>query len=229
MIVASPIHAAPGLLSALPQHLTADLFDDATPAKLNADEILFLAGDAGDGCYRTEEGLLKVTMVSRSGTERILAFLGPGTIVGELSMIDGRPRSASVVAVRATRLSFLSRAAFENFAAQHPEIYKSLLTLIAARLRETDAAVAASSLLPLRGRVALTLLELAHDFGQDVGSGRTVIRQKIGQSDLAAMVGVARENVSRILNDWKRRKLVSRFSGYYCLENQAKLQDEAEL
>ncbi len=91
-------------------------------------------------------------------------------------------------------------------------------------MRETDAVIAAGSFLPLRGRVACTLLELAQDFGQDVGSGRIVIRQKIGQSDLAAMAGIARENVSRILNDWKRRKLVSRLSGYYCLENKAKLQ-----
>jgi CRP/FNR family transcriptional regulator, cyclic AMP receptor protein len=86
--------------------------------------------------------------------------------------------------------------------------------------------------LPLRGRVASTLLELAQDFGQDVGAGRIVIRQKIGQSDLAAMAamaGIARENVSRILNDWKRRKLVSRLSGYYCIENKAQLQHEAEL
>ena len=168
-------------------------------------------------------------MVSRSGTERILAFLGTRAIVGELSMIDGRPRSASVVTVRAAKLSFLSRTAFEDFANKHPEIYKSLVTLLASRLRETDAVVAAGSFLPLRGRVACTLLELAQDFGQDVGSGRVVIRQKIGQSDLAAMAGIARENVSRILNDWKRRKLVSRLSGYYCLENKAKLQHEAEL
>ena len=62
-----------------------------------------------------------------------------------------------------------------------------------------------------------------------VGAGRIVIRQKIGQADLAAMAGIARENVSRILNDWKRRKLVSRLSGYYCLENKAQLQREAEL
>ena len=67
------------------------------------------------------------------------------------------------------------------------------------------------------------------DAGQDVGSGRIVIRQKIGQSDIAAMAGIARENVSRILNDWKRRKLVSRLSGYYCLENKAQLEHEAEL
>jgi len=197
--------------------------------RLKADEVLFLASDLGDGCYRIDEGLLKVSMMSRSGTERILAFVGPGSIVGELSMIDGRPRSAAVVAVRDSALSFLSRSAFEAFAQKHPEIYKSLVTLLATRLRETDTVIAAGSFLPLKGRVASTLLELADHFGHDVGSGRVVIRQKIGQSDIAAMAGIARENVSRILNDWKRRKLVSRLSGYYCLENKAQLEHEAEL
>jgi len=224
-----PTLANPSLLTDLPEHLSASLFKAATPVKLAADEVLFMAGDAGDGCYRVEDGLLKVTMVSRSGGERILAFLGAGAIVGELSIIDGLPRSASVVAVRDAALSFLSRSAFDDFARAHPEVYKSLVKLLATRLRETDAALAAGSFLPLRGRVAMTLLELASEFGHDVGSGRVVIRQKIGQSDLAAMAGIARENVSRILNDWKRRKLVSRLSGYYCLENKSKLEQEAEL
>jgi len=217
------------LLSGLPEHLLGRLFEAAKLVRLRADEVLFLAGEEGDGCYRVEDGLLKVTMVSRFGSERILALLGPGDIVGELSMIDGLPRSASVVAVQSTRLNFLSRAAFEHFAKQQPEIYKSLVTVLAARLRETDGTIAAGSFLPLRGRVACTLLELAEDFGQDVGSGRILIHQKIGQSDLAAMAGIARENVSRILNDWQRRKLISRLSGYYCLEDRAKLQREAEL
>ena len=217
------------LLSGLPEHLLGKLFEAAQAVRLGTDEVLFLAGEPGDGCYRVADGLLKVTMVSRSGSERILAFLGPGHIVGELSIIDSLPRSASVVAVRLTKLSFLSRAAFEEFAQRRPEIYKSLVTLLAARLRETDGTIAAGSFLPVRGRVACTLLELAENFGQDVGSGRIVIRQKIGQSDLAAMAGVARENLSRILNDWKRRKLISRLSGYYCLEDKAKLESEAEL
>jgi CRP/FNR family cyclic AMP-dependent transcriptional regulator len=229
MGVMPPNRPNSSLLTGLPEHLAANLFAAATPVKLAADETLFMAGDAGDGCYRVEDGLLKVTMVSRAGGERILAFLGAGAIVGELSIIDGLPRSASVVAVRDATLSFLSRAAFEEFAKAHPEVYKTLVTLLATRLRETDAVIAAGSFLPLRGRVALTMLELAHEFGQDVGSGRIVIRQKIGQSDLAAMAGIARENVSRILNDWKRRKLVSRLSGYYCLENKSKLEHEAEL
>ena len=217
------------LLAGLPARLTTDLFANARPVRLAADKVLFLAGDSGDGCYRIEDGLLKVTMVSRSGTERILAFLGPGAIVGELSMIDGRPRSASVVAVRDAALSFLSRAAFDVFARKHPEVYQTLVALLASRLRETDIVIAAGSFLPLKGRVAATLLELAENFGQEIGSGRIVIRQKIAQSDIAAMAGIARENVSRILNDWKRRKLVSRLSGYYCLENKAQLEHEAEL
>ncbi len=227
--MAKEAYPGPSLLSGLPGHLSIDLFASARPIQLGADEVLFLAGDPGDGCYRIDEGLLKVTMVSRVGNERILAFLGPGAIVGELSLIDGLPRSATVVAVRDAALSFLSRAAFEAFVQKHPEIYKSLVTLLATRLRETDAAVAAGSFLPLKGRVARTLLELAENFGRDVGSGRIVIHQKIGQSDLAAMAGIARENVSRILNDWKRRKLVSRLSGYYCLENKAQLEHEVDL
>lgn len=223
------IYTGPSLLSRLPEPLPADLFASATPAALGANEVLFLEGDPGDGCYRVDDGLLKVTIVSRGGSERILALQGLGAIIGELSMIDGRPRSASVVAVRAAKLSFLSRAAFEAFAEKHPEVYRSLMTLVAARLRETDSVLAAGTFLPLRGRVARTLLELAQEFGQDVGAGRIVIHQKIGQSDLAAMAGIARENVSRILNDWKRRKLVSRLSGYYCLEDRNELKHDAEL
>jgi CRP/FNR family transcriptional regulator, cyclic AMP receptor protein len=217
------------LLSRLPEHLFTSLFSRATTVRLKTDEVLFLVGDTGDGCYRVKDGLLKVTMVSHTGNERILAFLGPGAIVGEMSIIDQLPRSASVMAVRPAVLSFLSRADFEAFAKKHPQVYESLVTLLAARLRETDTTICAGTFLPLRGRVACTLLELAHDFGQDVGSGRIVIHQKIGQSDLAAMAGMARENLNRILNDWKRRKLVSQLSGYYCIENKAQLQKEAEL
>ena len=219
----------PSLLSGLPGHLATDLFAGAKPVRLKADEVLFLASDPGDGCYRIDEGLLKVSMMSRSGTERILAFMGPGSIVGELSMIDGRPRSASVVAVRPATLSFLSQAAFKAFAKKHPELYECLVTLLAARLRETDATIAAGSFLPNKGRLACTLLELAGEFGRDAGDGRTVILQKIGQSDLAAMAGIARESANRIINDWQRRKMISRLSGYYCIENKDRLQHEAEL
>src|SRR5260221_11610908 len=217
------------LLSDLPERLSFTLLANARPVKLSADEVLFLTGDPGDGCYRLEEGLLKVSMDSPSGAERILAILGPGSIVGDMAMIDGRPRSASVSALRDCKLSFISRSAFEAVAAKNPEIYKHLLSLLAARLRDTDQVVAAGSFLPPKGRVARALLDLAKAFGRDVGGGRIVIQQKISQSDVAAMAGIARENVSRILNEWMRSNLVTRLSGYYCLESAAKLEKEIDL
>jgi CRP-like cAMP-binding protein len=216
------------LLAELPARLTTDLFAGAALVRLRAGRVLFHAGDSGNGCYRVEDGLLKVTMVSSSGAERILAFLGRDAIVGELAVLDGLPRSASVVVVRDATVSFLSKAAFEAFAEKHPELYKSLIGLLAKRLRETDMAVAASSFLSLKGRMARTLLELADHFGQEVGAGRIVIHQKIGQNDLAAMAGIARENVTRVLNDWERHKVVSRLSGYYCLEDRAQLEHQAK-
>ncbi|MGB7620179.1 MAG: cyclic nucleotide-binding domain-containing protein, partial [Pseudolabrys sp.] len=103
---------SPDLLSDLPERLSAGLLASAKPVKLAADEVLFIAGDPGDGCYRLNEGLLKVSMVSPTGAERILAILGPGSIVGDMAMIDGRPRSASVSALRECKLSFISRSAF---------------------------------------------------------------------------------------------------------------------
>jgi CRP/FNR family cyclic AMP-dependent transcriptional regulator len=217
------------LLSEFPDELVTDLFTAAVRVHLKAGHALFQAGDVGDGCYRVEEGLFKVTIASRTGSERILTFLGPGAIIGELSMIDGLPRSATVTAVRDATLSFVRRAAFKRLVKKSPELYEMLVMLLAKRLRETDGAVAAMSFLRQRGRLARALLELARDFGQDVGSGRTVIRHKIAHNDLAAMVGTARENVTRVLNDWKRTKLVTRLSGYYCLENKAKLEEQGEL
>jgi CRP-like cAMP-binding protein len=217
---------SPQLLLQLPTHLVTDLFAGAKPVKLAADQCLFLADDPGDSCYRVEVGLLKVTMVSRSGIERILSFIGRGEIVGELAILDGLPRSASVVAVRDTELSRLTRAQFDAFAERHPQLYKSLITLLTQRLRETNVSVAAGSFLSLRGRVALSLLELADHFGRKVGPDRIVVEHKIAQGDLAAMAGIARENVNRVLKDWERRKIVSCRSGYYCLEKISKLQRE---
>ena len=216
------------LFSGLPPELSRDLFAKARILALKADQMVFLAGDAGDGCYRIEEGLLKVSVGGSEGDERILAIFGPGSLVGELSMIDGAPRSASVYALRESKLSFVSRVTFEAFCESNPAVYRHVMILLARRLRDTNGALAATSFLSLKGRVARALLILAAAFGQDVGGGRILVRQKLKQSDLGAMAGIARENVSRILKDLASRSLVTRISGYYCLENKAAIEREAE-
>ena|SRR5436190_1094884 len=221
--------APENLLSVLPKELSAALFAAARPHRLKADQTLFTAGDPGDGCYRVETGVLKVTVASAAGRERILAILGPGALVGELAMIDAQPRSASVVAARDCEVSYISRVTFEKVAEAHPEVYRHIVNLLVRRLRDTNSVVTAMTFLSLKGRVAYALLSLADAFGQDVGAGRILVRQKVTQADLAAMTGIARENVSRILNDWIREKLVSRLSGYYCLEKREAIEREAEM
>src|SRR5262245_55230305 len=113
----------------LPQTLSSELFSRATGQELKAGDVLFEAGDEGDGCYRIETGSLKVVLRSSQGAERILALLKPGAIVGDLSMIDGLPRSATVIAVSDCKLCFISRAVFRDFAERHPEIYRYFTTL----------------------------------------------------------------------------------------------------
>jgi CRP-like cAMP-binding protein len=212
----------------MPTELSHSLFAKARPVSLAASKTLFVAGDEGDGCYRVEEGLLKASVAAATGGERILAILGPGSVLGELSMIDGGPRSASVTALRDSKLSFVGRAAFEAFGRSTPELYRHVATLLAQRLRDTDDALMATNFHSVKGRVARALLSLAEAFGHDLGKGRILVRQKVSQSDLAAMAGIARENVSRVLNDWVHRSLVSRLAGYYCLEKKAVLEREAE-
>src|ERR1700692_4542402 len=159
-IMATPIPAS-SILDALPSEVSRGLFAQGRSVSLYAEQTLLLAGDKGDGCYRVEEGLLKASVGAPNGSERILAILGPGSIVGELSMIDGAPRSASVCALRESKLSFVSRATFEAFSQANPELCRQVMTLLARRLRDTNGALAATSFLSLKGRVARALLSLA--------------------------------------------------------------------
>ena len=215
------------LFSVLPPPLAEALIAQASTVELAPDQTLFRNGDPCDGCYHVLDGLLKVAVELPSRRERILAILGAGGFIGELSLMDGAPRSATVSAIKRAKLYFISRAAFEAFGAANPEIYRHVADLLARRLRDNSATLAMSSL-SIKARAARALLSLAAAFGKDVGAGRILIRQKVSQGDLAAMAGIARENLSRILQEWMEEKLISRLAGYYCLERKDALERAAD-
>jgi CRP/FNR family cyclic AMP-dependent transcriptional regulator len=217
-----------GILPNLPIQFAESLLANARPQSLAEREVLFEAGDVADGCYRLEQGLLKVSIASPQGDERILTILGPGAIVGELAIIDGLPRSATVVAIRECKLSFISRKAFVSCLRENPELYSDLVSILVSRLREADTAMAAASFLTVKARVARALLKLAEHLGREGESGQIVILHKIRQSDIAAMAGVARENVSRTLTELKRRGLIGQSSNYYFISDKRKLLRETE-
>jgi CRP/FNR family transcriptional regulator len=217
-----------GTWSGLPKEIASELFASPTFRRLKAGDTLFHAGDTGDGCYRLDKGLLKVSLISRQVTERIIAILSPGTIVGDLAVIDGLPRSASVAALTDCELRFLSRVTFERLAREHPEIYQYLVEVLAARLRQADDAIASLAFLPVKGRVARVLLALAQILGEETNSGAILIPHIITQGDIAAMAGVARENASRILSEWERKKLVTKSSSSYRIADKARLEGEID-
>jgi CRP/FNR family cyclic AMP-dependent transcriptional regulator len=216
------------LLHQLPERLLAPLFGGATQHVLAANATLFAAGDAGDGCYRIERGLVKVAVTSPTGEERIVSLLGPGAIVGELSMIDGLPRSANVCALQDSRLRFVSRKTFLDFAKTHPDIHQELVSILATRLREANDALVAATFLSAKGRVARAFLEIAELMGVNSTNGRIVLNLKISQADLAALAGVARENVNRAMSDWRKRKLITRSENHYYINDIAALRSEME-
>lgn len=211
------------LFEGLDRDLVAHLAQAARPVTLNKDQILFFEGDESDGFYAILEGAVRVSVVSDEGEERIIAILCDGEIVGELGLIDGSLRSARVTGARPSRLAFVPKSGFQRAADQNPAIYRHMLRVVGERLRETNIARRAQDFLPLTGRVAQTMLRLATAFGRPVGDGRTLIHHKITHAGIASMVGVARENVSRTLSKWQREKVVSRISGYYCLEDEPTL------
>jgi CRP/FNR family cyclic AMP-dependent transcriptional regulator len=222
---ASPVHVFPGdsLLSSLPRELSERLFSRSHPVFLKAGRVLFSAGEEGNGCYLLREGLLKVTVGLSPESRRVIAVLVPGSVAGELSMIDGSPRSADITAIKDSKLGFVSRTEFHAFADDHPEVFRHLIPIVVRRLRDTNVVVAETTFLSLKGRVARALLGMAEGFGRDVGAGRILIGHKVTQGDVAAMAGIARENASRIMNEWVRAGVISRVSAYYCIENRAAL------
>jgi CRP/FNR family cyclic AMP-dependent transcriptional regulator len=218
------------LLSGLPREYSSRILARAPAISLKKGHTLFETGAVGDGCHLLEEGVLKVSIASDQGAERILAILGPGSIVGELAMIDGLPRSATVQALRDSKLTFVSRSVFLECLRDYPEIYAHLVAILVARLRQADEEVAAASFLSLKARVARALLQFARYLGEPTETqGQLVIRHKLRQDDLAALADVARENVSRILSEWRRRKIIdhSPRSGY--IIHKARLDREAEI
>jgi CRP/FNR family transcriptional regulator, cyclic AMP receptor protein len=211
------------VLLALPRELSEPLFSRAHPVFVKAGRVLFSAGEDGNGCYLLQEGLMKVSVGLSRQNQRVIAVLVPGAVAGELSMIDGSPRSADVTAIKDSKLRFVSRAEFHTFADDHPELFRHLMPIIVRRLRDTNSAVAETTFLSLKGRVARAVLGMAEAFGRDVGADRILISHKITQGDVAAMAGIARENASRIINEWVRGGVIGRVSSYYCIENKAAL------
>jgi CRP-like cAMP-binding protein len=211
------MHAPETLLQRMPWALRRQFLEAGSDVALGQREVLFHAGDAGDGCYYLRRGTVTASVVAQDGQERLLAVLGPGSLIGELALADDAPRSATVTALRASRLLYVNKAAFFRLADANPFVYRFALRIIAGRLRNTNESVVAQGAVPVAGRVARAFLSFARGLGEKRADGGVLLPHRISQSDIAGLAGVARENASRAINDLMRAGVILRERGFYVI------------
>jgi len=169
------------------------------------DNVIIWAEDEGDALFIIADGQVKVSIVSEDGREVILSLLSKNAVFGELSLLDGRPRSANVIAIEETQLVMLRRSDFLELIKKTPSIAVALLAELASRLRKTDRQIEGLALLDVSSRISDTLLQLAIEQGVDSDLG-IVVENRPTHQELANMSGTTRETVSRVLKRLEKQE-----------------------
>jgi CRP/FNR family transcriptional regulator, cyclic AMP receptor protein len=201
-----------GLLQRVPlfERMSADELEPvarvAVPRSYPKGVRVLHEGDSSDACYIVRSGDLRVTRQHRDGRAIALATLGPGEIFGELAMLDGGTRSASVETLADCELLALPAPDMRRVVAEHGEIAAKLIVALTGRLRETNERVARQSFQTVPSRVAGVLLQLIAE--EAVPDGRTGVTLRMSQADLAQLAGTSRESVSRFLAILERAGVV---------------------
>jgi CRP-like cAMP-binding protein len=169
---------------------------------------IFHREDPGSTMHIVRSGRVKLSLSSPEGREVTVGLIGPGGFFGDLALLDGGPRSASVVTLEPVETLTLDRAPFIDVLERHPEVAGALLAVLGDRLRRTDELIQDILFLDLPARVAKTLLALAAEHGSQVPEGLR-IDVRLSQSELAGLVGSTRESVNRCLNAYADRGMVA--------------------
>jgi CRP/FNR family cyclic AMP-dependent transcriptional regulator len=185
---------------------------------------IFHAGDSGSAFFVVAAGRIKISL-TRQGREVVLAELGPGDYFGELSVIDGRPRSADAVATTRTELFELPQEAFFRVLDAHAAIGRKLLVGIGTRLREADKQISTLATVDAAGRIVRALRQLGERHGRREGP-HLVFSKAPRQKDIAALAGTTRATTSRLIRQLTQQGLLS-FSGQSLIvhENQVVAED----
>jgi CRP/FNR family cyclic AMP-dependent transcriptional regulator len=165
---------------------------------------LFYQGDPGTGLFVVASGLVKVVVTSEDGEEMVLVTLGPGEALGELSLVDGGPRSASAEALEPTVALMITRPVLLELAARDRGLTEALLQVLGGLLRRLTGQASDLVFLDLPGRMAKLLASLAADRGLETPEG-VELDAALTQTDLAGMVGASRQSVNQILQGFARR------------------------
>jgi len=177
--------------------------------RLKRGELLVEQGMKSNALYIVLSGRTRVVMTDNKGREVILATLKSGDYVGEMSLIDDEPHSATVVADDQVDVLVLGRESFLRCLGENIEMAHAVMRVLVQRLRKASENISSLALVGVYGRVAKVLLDSAVREKDNT----LIIRDRISRQDLAKMVGASREMVSRVMKDFEEQGFIELLPG----------------
>jgi CRP-like cAMP-binding protein len=162
-------------------------------------DLILARGNVADHVVILESGRVKVSVLTTTGREAVLTFRGPGALLGEQSLVDESPRSATVTAVEPVAMLVVTASSFRRYLGSHPDVALVMLATLSSRLRESDRRLAEYSAADTLGRVCARLVELCETQGDLDGADEVQITLPITQEELAGWIGASLESTTKSL------------------------------
>lgn len=196
---------------------------------LRAGSTLFMEGDGPHDVTVVEAGDIKVVTTAPNGNEVVLDVVGPGELLGELSALDGAPRSATAIALTDCQVTSIPVDRFLGYLQDNPMSMGSLLAVVVQRLRQANRRQLEVSTADALGRVCTRLDEMATRYGIDDGTGPIRIELAINQTELAQWCGLSREAVVKALRKLRQLGWVTTDDGIITVEDRAHLRMRSQM
>jgi CRP/FNR family cyclic AMP-dependent transcriptional regulator len=215
---------ADSILGLLPQQDQLGLVDQSPVRALPKNRVLFRNGDEGRSVVLILQGYVKLSTMAAHGREVVLEIAGPGTIFGELAVLNGSPRRADATSLTACRVMAIDGGLFRRLVASTPEAMFAAIRLLSERLFAVTTQGMDAVSLPAPVRLAKALLHLAELHSQRV-SGGVHIGFQLSQRELGAMTGLIRESINKHLKAWRAAGWIELVGGSVTLRDVPALQD----
>ena len=181
----------------------------ATRRTASSGQHVMAAGQVADCVLVVLSGHLKIVAMGPGGEDVVLAFRGPGSLIGEQAFVDGTPRSAGVIAVEPAEMLVVAASAFRHFLAEHPRVAMTLVGMLSLRLRDSDRQLVRFATSDTLGRTSARLVELCDHYGDSAPDGSVRIALPLTQEDLAGWTGSSLESTAKALRAMRRLKWIT--------------------
>lgn len=206
--------------SGLPVEQKSQISEIIQTKKMTKGEVLFHEYDAAESIFFINQGKVRISKSTPDGKEIALSIRQSGDMFAEVALFskEGSTYPATAICIEGGYVSYIKNAELETFLLNHPQLAISMFRFVSERLRISQATLRDVALYGKFGALAATLVRLAEEYGETDGDGIT-IKLKLTHEDLGSFFGATRESVTRLMNQLKQLKIVTKKEGYLVIHN----------